>query len=141
MNFSVLNLVNDDFSPFKSFMLSFFLDLILLLNFLKSLNFHNFIFPFFLNFIVFPLFFFLFKLPLPNSGSFGIRNHFIHGLNIIKMLLCILHSSIINNISFLFFLSFEFIHGKFLFLFFLNPHHFIFLGFGLCQLMLLFFFH
>ena len=119
MNFSLFYLVNYDLSPFKSLYSLAFSNFILFLDFLESFYFHNFILSFFFIFIVFPFLFFLQDLFFPDCSNLRIGNHFVHTLNFINMFIGIFCGSVIDQLTFLFSLFFEFIQGEFLFLLFL----------------------
>ena len=101
---SCFNLFNYNFLPPQSFFFFPFLNLLNFSNFFESFYFHELIFLFLLNFVDFPIFFLLLKLFLSNGCSFGVGDHLVHELNIIKLLVGSQLSSILNACFKLFFL-------------------------------------
>jgi hypothetical protein len=93
-----------------------------------------------LNFVVIPLSFFFFELSFPDGSGFSIGNHFVHLLDIIEFLLRDFDGLLIDAFFLFGLFPFDIVQRN-VFLFFLfQLEHLLSLGFGKCELILLFFF-
>ena len=104
VDLSCFNLLNYNFLSPQSFFFFPLLNLLHFSYFFESFYFHELIFLFLLNFVDFPIFFLLLKLLLSDGCSFGVGDHLVHELNIIKLLVGSQLSSILNACFKLFFL-------------------------------------